>query len=264
VTGWGQDGPLAQTAGHDINYLALSGALSAIGTTAAPVVPLNLVADCGGGAMLLALGVVSAALHAQRSGEGQVVDAAMTDGAAILMTMIHTWKAMGEWNAPRGENLLDGGAHFYGTYRCADGKWLAVGAIEAPFYAQLLNVLGVTDPAFAEQWNRPQWPALKEKLAALIAGKTRDQWCELFAGSDACVAPVLDLDEAPVHPHNRARATFIEVDGVAQAAPAPRFSRTVCAPPSAPDKAPSGVQALADWGLPDEVLSQFEASGVLQ
>lgn len=197
MTGWGQHGALAPAVGHDINYLALSGALHSIGGAGQPMPPLNLVADCGGGAMLLALGVLAARLHASQTGRGQVVDAAMTDGSALLMSMIYTLHAMGEWRGQREANLLDGGAHFYGTYCCADGKWLAVGAIEPQFYAALLKALGIDDPAFQAQWDRAHWPALRAKLAQVFAQKPRDAWCALLEGSDACVSPVLDLDEAP-------------------------------------------------------------------
>lgn len=250
MTGWGQNGTLAQAAGHDINYLSLSGALHAIGEQGGkPVVPLNLVADCGGGAMLLAVGVLAALVEARGSGRGQVVDAAMTDGAALLMSMMYTLKAMGQWTPQRASNLLDGGAHFYDTYRCRDGKWLSVGAIEPQFYALLLEKTGISDPAFRAQWDREQWPLLKEKLAAVLLTRSRDEWCVIFDGSDACVAPVLDMDEAPQHPHNRSRHTFIEVDGVTQPAPAPRFSRTPPAMPRPPGAAGDAAQILVDWGF---------------
>lgn len=245
MTGWGQDGPLAQSVGHDINYLAISGALSAIGEPGGkPVPPLNLVAD-GGGAVFLALGVVSAVLSARQTGRGQVVDTAMTDTSALLMTMMHTLKAMGQWNGGRGENLLDGGAHFYGTYLCADGKPLAIGPIEPQFYRRLLELTGIADPDFQGQWKRENWPRLKEKLAAILATRTRDEWCARMEGTDACVAPVLTMDEAPNHPHNQARASFIEVEGVMQAAPAPRFSGTPCALPKRPVAADE--EALQRW-----------------
>ncbi len=264
MTGWGQSGTLADTAGHDINYLSLSGALHAIGEPGRkPVVPLNLVADCGGGAMLLALGVLAALVEARGSGRGQVVDAAMTDGAATLMTMMYTLKAMGQWTQERGSNLLDGGAHFYDTYRCSDGKWLSVGAIEPQFYALLLDKAGIADPAFRAQWDREQWPALKEKLAAVLLTKTRDEWCAVFAGSDACVAPVLDMDEAPSHPHNRSRNTFIEVNGVTQPAPAPRFSRTVPAMPTAPTVDGDAGAVLADWGFAGDEIAELQRIGAL-
>lgn len=264
MTGWGQTGAWAQAAGHDINYLSLSGALHAIGEPGGkPTVPLNLVADCGGGAMLLAVGVLAALVEARTSGRGQVVDAAMTDGAALLMTMMHTLKAMGQWTPQRGSNLLDGGAHFYDTYRCRDGKYLSVGAIEPQFYALLLEKTGIADPDFAAQWDRARWPALKDKLAAVLLGKTRDEWCALFDGSDACVAPVLDMDEAPQHPHNRSRGTFIEVGGVMQAAPAPRFSRTPPDAPRPPRAEADGGAALRDWGFAADEIERLRAVGAL-
>jgi alpha-methylacyl-CoA racemase len=256
MTGWGQTGPLAQAAGHDINYLSLSGALHAIGERGGkPVVPLNLVADCGGGAMLLAVGMLAALLEAKGSGRGQVVDAAMTDGSALLMAMIYSFKAMGAWGGERGSNLLDGGAPFYDTYRCQDGKWLSVGAIEPQFYARFLELAGIEDPDFREQWDRRQWPALKEKLAAVILTRSRDAWCESMAGTDACVAPVLDMEEAPQHPHNRARQTFVDVSGVTQPAPAPRFSRSVPDRPTGPG-GEVGVEAvLRDWGIAEAAVA---------
>lgn len=232
MTGWGQEGPLAQAAGHDLNYIALSGVLHAIGAKdGPPVPPLNLVGDFGGGGLLLALGVVCALLETQRSGQGQVVDTAMTDGAALQMAMTYSLLAAGRWRDERGVNVLDGGAHFYGTYECADGRWLAVGPIEAPFYRLFLEKCGITDPAFNEQLNTECWPELKQKLAAIFKTRSRAAWCELLEGTDACVAPVLSLTEAPQHPHNRARGTFIEQDGIMQPAPAPRFSRTAAGRP---------------------------------
>lgn len=265
MTGWGQTGPLANTAGHDINYLALTGALHAIGPAGgAPTVPLNLVADCGGGAMLLAFGVVSAVLAAQRGAPGQVVDAAMTDGASTLMTMIYTLKAMGQWSNQRGSNLLDGGAHFYGTYRCADERWLAIGPIEPQFYAEFLRRAGIDDAALQAQGPQQDWPQLKQRLAAVLSSRTRDEWCAVFAGSDACVAPVLDLDEAPRHPHNQARQTFIEVGGVTQPAPAPRFSATPAGRPAAPQSDTNGAATLADWGFTAEAIAALQASGALR
>ena len=263
MTGWGQTGTLAHAAGHDINYLSLSGALHAIGEPGRkPVVPLNLVADSGGGAMLLALGVLAGLLEARGSGQGQVVDAAMTDGAALLMSMMYTLKAMGQWQQQRGSNLLDGGAHFYDSYQCRDGKWLSVGAIEPQFYALLLERTGITDPEFQQQWDRSRWPRLKEKLAQVIATRTRDAWCAIFDGTDACVAPVLDMDEAPRHPHNRSRDTFTEVAGVVQPAAAPRFSRTPPARPTPPQTA-SDPQALLDWGFNEGELAALREQGLL-
>ena len=263
MTGWGQNGTLAHAAGHDINYLSLSGALHAIGEKGGkPVAPLNLVADCGGGAMLLAMGVLAGVISARNTGRGQVVDAAMTDGAAVLMSMMYTLKAMGQWTQQRGDNLLDGGAHFYDTYQCSDGKWLSVGAIEPQFYALLLEKAGIDDPAFKAQWDRSQWPALKEKLAAVIATRSRDAWCTVFEGTDACVAPVLDMDEAPAHPHNQSRGTFIDVAGVTQPAPAPRFSGTPAGQPTPPH--PEGdAQVLTDWGFSANELAGLRAQGAL-
>jgi len=224
MTGWGQTGPLAHTAGHDINYIALSGALHAIGQAdGPPVPPLNLVGDFGGGGMLLAFGVVCAILHARQTGQGQIVDAAMTDGAALLMSMIYGFRSAGLWRNERGVNLLDGGAPFYGTYRCADGKWLAVGAIEPQFYRALITGLGGGELLDIPQNDRAQWPKLRQFIAARIAERTRDEWAVRFNGSDACVTPVLDLDEAPHHPHNAARQTFTQTDGAWWPAAAPRL-----------------------------------------
>ena len=266
MTGWGQSGPLAHTAGHDINYLGLSGALDAIGRSdSGPVPPLNLVADFGGGAMLLAVGVLAAVIEARSSGKGQVVDAAMTDGCAMLMAMNYTLKAMGQWTMERQSNFLDGGAHFYDTYACADGKWLAVGPIEPQFYALLLQKCEIDDPRFAQQWDRSQWPALKQVLREVFATRTRDAWCALFAGTDACITPVLDMNEAPAHPHNRARQAYVERDGLTQPAPAPRFSRTpseLGAPPFA-DNARDTEAVLADWGFSPDRIAKLRAAKVL-
>ncbi|MDI3262878.1 MAG: CaiB/BaiF CoA-transferase family protein [Fulvimonas sp.] len=251
MTGWGQSGPRAPHAGHDLTYLALSGALHAIGEAGGkPVVPLNLVAD-GSGALLLATGLLAALLESRRSGLGQVVDAAMIDSTALVMGVVHTLKAAGQWRNQRGSNLLDGGAPFYDTYRCADGRYLAVAAIEPAFYARFLAVAGITDEDFAAQWDRSRWPRLKQKLACIIAQRSRDAWCALFAGEDACVAPVLDMDEAPGHPHHRARGTYAEVDGVIQSAPAPRFSRTPLPSPTpaAPVAAATWDATLSAWGV---------------
>ncbi|MFP3906780.1 MAG: CaiB/BaiF CoA transferase family protein [Acidimicrobiales bacterium] len=228
MTGWGQSGPYAHTAGHDINYIALAGALDAIGRAGGPPVPpLNLVGDFGGGGMMLAFGVVCALLEASRSGEGQVVDAAMVDGAAVLMTMFHAFSAMGIWHEERGTNTLDTGAHFYDVYETADAKYVSIGSIEPQFYSELLRLTGLVDEAdFAAQMDRSRWPALKERLAEVFRTKTRDEWCEIMEGTDVCFAPVLSLSEAPQHPHNVERQTFVEIAGVTQPAPAPRFTRT--------------------------------------
>ena len=263
MTGWGQFGPLAHSVGHDINYLSLSGALHAIGEPdGKPVVPLNLVAD-GGGALMLVAGVLAALVAARASGSGQVVDAAMTDCAALLTSMIHTLKHMGQWQPTRGSNLLDGGAPFYGTYRCADGKYLAVGPIEPPFYRTFLALAGVDDPLFERQFDRSLWPELRQRLAAHLATRSRDAWCAVFAGSDACVSPVLDMDEAPAHPHNLARGTFVAVDGRMQAAPAPRFSRSGSVPPAPPGRACDGPAALADWGLDAAQIAMLQADNLI-
>jgi alpha-methylacyl-CoA racemase len=227
MTGWGQNGPLAGAAGHDINYIALSGALHSIGLPGEPPIPpLNLVGDFGGGGMLLAFGVVCGLLEAQRSGKGQVIDAAMTDGSATLMSIIYGLKQSGRWTNQRGRNFLDGGAHFYSCYECADGKYVAIGAIEDEFFGILLDKCGLKGTDTAKQWDEENWPQLKGRLASLFKQKTRDEWCAILEGSDACFAPVLDLDEAPEHPHNQARKTFVNIDGVLQPAPAPRFGRT--------------------------------------
>jgi alpha-methylacyl-CoA racemase len=259
VTGWGQTGPLANCAGHDLNYIALSGLLHGIGRPdTPPPPPLNLVGDFGGGAMMFAFGIVCAVLEARNSGKGQVVDAAMLDGTALLGSMIYGFRAYGTWGDARGANLLDGGAHFYDTYECADGKYLSIGSIEPQFYALLLKLCGIDDPEFEPQMETARWPQLKARLAALFKTKPRQAWCELMEGTDVCFAPVLDMAEAPQHPHNRARNTFIEVEGVPQPAPAPRFSRTpaeVSAPPAAPGQHSRDI--LRDWSVPDELIAKL-------
>ncbi|KRB84046.1 CaiB/BaiF CoA transferase family protein [Noviherbaspirillum sp. Root189] len=264
MTGWGQHGPLAHAAGHDINYIALSGALHAIGRPGEPpVVPLNYIGDFGGGGMLLAFGVVCALLEARRSGKGQVVDAAMTDGAALLSAMMYGFRADGSLNNQRGENLLDGGAHFYNTYACADGKYISIGSIEPQFYALLIQLCGIDDPAFQAQRDPHGWPILKYRLADVFRTKTREEWCALMEGTDVCFAPVLDWDEAPEHPHNRSRETFISVDGVTQPAPAPRFSRTTPDRPSAPTRPGSdGDAILHDWGFERLAIDELKEKGV--
>lgn len=265
MTGWGQTGPLAHTAGHDINYLALSGALHAIGRAeGGPVPPLNLIADYGGGAMLLIVGILAALIEARGSGQGQVVDAAMADGSALLMAAIYSLKAMGYWTDRRESNFLDGGAHFYDTYQCADGKWLAVGPIEPHFYRILLEGCGIADPDPKQQWHPKSWPAMKERLRAALRTKTRDEWCALFEGSDACVTPVLSMEEAPAHPHNQARQTFVEFAGLTQPAPAPRFSRTPEAIQSAPG-APVDASGdwLKKWGFSKTEIAQFGSDGAI-
>jgi alpha-methylacyl-CoA racemase len=262
VTGWGRDGPLAQDAGHDINYIALTGALHAIGEPTRPLPAVNLVGDYGGGAMLLGLGLLAALLEARASGRGQVVDAAMTDGSALLMTLVYELKALGLWRNERGANPFDGGAPFYATYRCRDGRFLALGAYEHEFYGELLARLGISDPAFADPWDRNHWPALRAELGRVIAERDRDEWCAHFAGSDACVAPVLDLDEAPAHPHNRARGTFVATARGPQPAPAPRFSRTPAGAPA--ERCTSGAAThaiLRELGYDDAGIAALRAAG---
>ncbi len=264
MTGWGQTGPYAKAAGHDMNYIAITGALHAIGTDEKPVPPLNLVGDFGGGALYLAFGLMAGVIHARASGQGQVIDCAMSDGSASLMAMFYGFKAAGAWQETRRSNLLDGGAHFYDTYKCSDGRWISLGSIEPQFYALMLQKTGATDPEFAAQMDRSKWPALRVRLAALIAGKTRDEWCALMEGTDVCFAPVLDLDEAPRHAHNVARQTFVEIGGVVQPAPAPRFSVTpgaIAGPP--PVIGANNRDALADWGFSTAQIDELQASGAL-
>jgi alpha-methylacyl-CoA racemase len=245
MTGWGQEGPLASTAGHDIDYIALTGALHAIGSRGGgPAVPLNLIGDFGGGALYLALGVVSAVLHARVSGQGQVVDAAMVDGAGSLMAAIYGAHAIGFWRDERGSNLLDGAAPFYRVYETADRGYVAVGAIEPQFYAALVRGLGLDAASLPGQLDRDSWGEVADRFAKIFRGKTRDEWCEVFSGTDACVAPVLSLGEAPTHEHARARRAFVEIDGVPQPAPAPRFSATQCGPPSPPVRPGTHTRAV--------------------
>lgn len=254
MTGWGQDGPLADLAGHDINYIALTGALAAIGTAeSGPTVPLNLIGDFGGGGMLLAFGIVCALFEAIRSGRGQVIDASMTEGAALLMATTLGQYAAGRWKLERGANLLDGGAHFYTTYRCQDEKWVAVGAIEPQFYASLLQRLGLNQKEFEPQHDENRWPVWKAEFAKVFAGRTRDEWCRIMEGADACFSPVLDMSEAGMHPHNVARKTFLEIDGVCQPAPAPRFSRTS---PRIRKKSTVSVESiLAELGFTEQEIA---------
>ncbi len=264
VTGWGQNGPLASTAGHDINYIALSGALHAIGAPERPAPPLNLVGDFGGGAMMLAFGVMCALFEAQRSGRGQVVDAAMTDGAALLMAMIYGFKANGLWTDQRGANFLDGGAPFYATYACADGKFVAVGPLEPQFFAEFVEILGLDFCALGDRWDPASWPAWREALAAAFARKARDEWTGIFAASDACVTPVMSLEEAPNHPHNRAREAFAPGQGGPQPVPAPRFSRTPGAIHRPPPRAGAHSEAiLRTRGFSQERIAELQAAGAI-
>ena len=267
MTGWGQHGPEAGQPGHDINYIALTGALHTIGPAGGdPVVPLNLLGDFGGGGMLLAFGMVSALLRVARGGGGQVVDAAMTDGSALLLAMVYGFLGQGGWRDERGVNLLDGGAPYYGVYRCADGGHVAVGALEPQFYAALLDGLGLAgDPDFADRHDRDRWPAMRGKLAAAFAGADRDHWARHFAGTDACVTPVLSLTEAPQHPHNLARGTYrTGPGGAAEPAPAPRFSGTPAAGPGdAPVVGADTDRLLLAAGLEAETVDALRRKGIL-
>jgi alpha-methylacyl-CoA racemase len=269
MTGWGQDGPLARAAGHDVNYIALAGALYSIGRShEPPVPPLNLVGDFGGGGLLLAFGIVSALVERQRSGQGQVVDAAMVDGAAVLMTIFHGLRLMGVWKEEeRGANLLDTGAPFYEVYETADGKYVSIGSIEPQFYAELIRLTGLEGEELPRQNDRAHWCAMKERLAKVFRTRTREEWCRLLEGSEVCFAPVLTMREAVEHPHNRERGTFVEVPGVEggfQAAPAPRFSRTPArlqAPPPYPGE--HSDEALADWGFEATEVRRLREVGAI-
>jgi alpha-methylacyl-CoA racemase len=265
MTGWGQSGPYGSMAGHDINYIALAGALEPIGRAGEPPLPpLNLVGDFGGGGMLLAFGVLAGVFEAQRSGQGQVIDAAMVDGAAALMTMTHSFRAMGMWTDERGTNMLDTGAHYYDVYETSDGRYMSVGSIEPQFYAALLDGLGLDAADLPYQQDRTQWPALTERFAAIFLTKTRDEWSAIFEGTDACVAPVLSIPEAVAHPHNVERDTFVEVAGLAQPAPAPRFDRTppeISAPP--PHAGQHTDEILRDFGLDDDRIAKLKEVGAV-
>ena len=263
MTGWGQEGPLAHAAGHDINYIALSGVLSAIGRPGSPPVqPLNLIGDYGGGGMLLALGLVSALLESKNSGKGQVVDAAMVAGSSLLMTMIYNMRGIGMWKDSLGSNFLDGGAHFYDTYECKDSKFISIASIEPKFYQLLREITPLEDPIFDDQLDRESWPKKKQALKAIFLKKTQQEWCSLMEGTDICFAPVLDMAEAPKHPHNKARNTFIELEGIVQPAPAPRFSRTN--PEAKPPPAFVGEhtdEVLRSIGMQDSDIQDLKSSG---
>ena len=265
MTGWGQDGPYAHAAGHDINYISLAGALEPMGRKGeAPVPPLNLIGDFGGGGMMLAFGVVCAIIESRGSGTGQVVDAAMVDGAATLMTFFHGFRAMGVWDDERGTNLLDTGAHFYDVYETADGTYLSIGSIEPQFYAQLRETLGLTDSRWDQQMSRSAWPELKAELRELFLTRTRDEWCELMEHTDICFAPVLSMAEAPSHPHNVARGTFTEVAGVVQPRPAPRFSRTDSSIQRPPAHAGQHTdELLTEAGFTAEEIDSLRAQGAI-
>ncbi len=264
MTGWGQSGPLAQTAGRDVNYVALSGTLAMIGRRdEPPVPPLTLLGDFGGGGMLLAFGVACALLEVGRSGRGQVVDAAMLDGAALLATMFHGMRASGEWSDERGTNLLDTGAFFYEVYETADGRYISLGALDAASYELMVRLTGLADDGgpVPDPGDRSAWPSMKARLAALVRTRTRDDWCRLLEGTDACFAPVLEPGEAPGHPHNKERRTFVEIEGVVQAAPAPRFSRTAPGPPGRPARAGEhSEEALTSWGFSAAEIARLRQS----
>lgn len=266
MTGWGQDGPLSHAAGHDLNYIALSGALHFSGRSdTPPTSPATLVGDIGGGAMFLAAGMLAAMVHAQQGGKGQVVDAAITDGSALMTSLIYGFFEAGRWSNDRESNLLDGGSHWYDCYECADGKYISLGSLEPPFYALLLQKLGLhDDPDFTDQYDSERWPLLKQRFAEIFRSRTRQEWCDELEGSDVCFAPVLDFAEAPRHPHNRHRGAFTTIDGVTQPAPAPRFSETetkITSPPPSPGKHTEEVLRLA--GLSDDECSALRDQGIL-
>jgi len=262
MTGWGQSGPLSSAAGHDINYISIGGALGAMGyADRPPAPPLNLVGDFGGGAMYLITGILAALVERSNSGKGQVIDAAMTDGTANLLSPFYGLMAMDMWTTDRFSNRLDGGAYYYGSYGCSDGKYISVGSLEPQFYALLLEKTGITDPQFSDQLDQENWPEKREKLAKLFKTKTRQQWCDIMEGTDVCFAPVLDLSEAPDHPHNKARDTFVDFDGVVQPAPAPRFSRTPGEIQSSAAMAGEHTEeVLLDWGYTAEEIAELKAA----
>ncbi len=265
ITGWGQEGPLANAAGHDLNYIALAGALEAIGPAGgAPSVPLNLIGDFGGGALYLAMGLLAAVIEARSSGKGQVVDCAMVDGVASLLTMQYALLQMGQWKRPRGENLLDGGAPFYGVYRTADGQYVSVAPVEKRFYEEMLERIGLSGETLPRQNDPAGWATLRERLAAVFASRTRAEWDAVLEGTDACYAPVLNLREAAAHPHSQARGVYTQVEGVLQANPAPRFTRTPSAVRhGAPAPGADTAQVLADWGFSPDDIGQMQAGRVI-
>ena len=263
MTGWGQDGPLAKAAGHDINYIALAGALHAIGTPEAPVPPLNLVGDYGGGGMLLAFGMVCGLLETSRSGRGQVIDAAMVDGTALLMGAAFGMHAAGLWSDTRGENMLDGGAHFYGVFETRDGKHVAIGSIEPQFYKLLLEKTGLAEEPLPDQRDRAAWPEMRARLAAIFRTRTREEWCAIMEGTDICFAPVLSMTEAPRHPHAQARGAFVDIDGVPQPAPAPRFSRTPPEARVAPGRGADTEAVLREAGFGEGEVAELREAGVV-
>lgn len=265
MTGWGQDGPYSSTAGHDINYIALAGALEPIGRKGGPPVPpLNLVGDFGGGGMFLAFGIACGLLHAQRTGEGQVVDAAMVDGAAVLMTMFHALGAMGMWQPERGTNMIDSGSHYYDVYETADSKYVSLGSIEPQFYAEMLRLTGLEGETLPGQHDKSEWPAMKARLTEIFKAKTRDEWCAIMEGTDVCFAPVLSLADAPKHPHNVHRGTFVELNGIVQPAPAPRFSATSASVQRPPAHAGQHTdEVLLEWGFDVDRVAKLRGAGAI-
>ncbi|MND67447.1 E-cinnamoyl-CoA:R-phenyllactate CoA transferase [compost metagenome] len=264
MTGWGQTGPLAHAAGHDLNYIALSGVLNAMGhADRPPTPPLHLVGDMGGGAMFLVTGILAGLFEAQKSGLGQIVDAAICDGATLLGSMYYDWRHQGQWDDQRQHNMLDGGAPFYGCYTCADGKFVSIGAIEPQFYQLLLELCGIDDPDFKPQWQKQDWPALRQKLETLFMTRTRDAWCQLLEGTDACFAPVLDFSEAFTHPHNRARGLFMETAGVLHPAPAPRMSRTPVKAGRVVKNGENTLEILEQLGLGTEQIDALRNVGAI-
>jgi alpha-methylacyl-CoA racemase len=266
MTGWGQTGPLAHAAGHDINYISIIGALDAIGMrNGPPVVPLNLVGDYGGGALYLAMGVLAGIIEARASGKGQTIDCAMSEGAASLMTMTYSMHAQSRWNEGRGNNAVAGGSHYYSVYETRDGKYISVGSGEAKFYALLLEKTGLAKADLPDQLDVSQWPAMKARMQEIFRSKTRDEWCAIMEGSDVCFAPVLSMDESMAHPHNVARASFVNVGGIMQPAPAPRFDRTkneIRKPPSVPGE--DTDRTLAAWGFSNEDIAMLHAAGAIK
>ncbi|MGJ8686208.1 MAG: CaiB/BaiF CoA transferase family protein [Spongiibacteraceae bacterium] len=265
MTGWGQTGPMAKVAGHDINYISLTGALHATGRAGEkPVPPLNLAGDFGGGGVFLVMGILAALYEAQKSGVGQVIDAAMTEGSAVLMAFFHSMQSIGAWSHERGSNIIDSGAHFYDSYETADGKYISLGAIEPQFYQTLLEKAELDPAVFGEQMNAEAWPEQKKKLEMVFKDKTQQQWCEILEGSDACFAPVLNFSEAPSHPHNMARNSYVEVEGMIQPAPAPKFSRTPSAVPvKGPDVGVNTDEVLLAWGFSSQQLQDLRAGGAI-
>jgi alpha-methylacyl-CoA racemase len=265
MTGWGQDGPLASAAGHDLNYIALSGALNSIGHKGqAPAIPLNLIGDFGGGALYLAVGILAALFEARKSGKGQVVDAAIVDGVASMMTLQYGFKQLGRWSEARGEGMINGGAPYYDVYETSDGLYVSIAAVEKRFYQELLERIGLAEENLPKQNNQSSWEQLRARLKEVFKTRTRKQWCDILEGTDACFAPVLDMDDCVTHPHNVARRIFVEVDGVLNPAPAPRFSRTPSELKYPPHAAGADTrQALVDWGFRNEQIDEMMKSGII-